>query len=105
MIEKRRRSIRLKQFDYRQPGMYFATIVAHKRRCVFGEVVDGKVQLSQVGRIVNEMWGGVSERFPNVSIDAFIIMPNHIHVVVCVEAQSIAPGGAGQKGAINRAPT
>lgn len=103
----RRRSIRLKEFDYSQPGLYFVTIVTHQRRCLFGEVVDGKVQLNSAGNIVSEMWHGLSDRFPNVSVDLFVVMPNHIHVVVNVGAQFIAPGDApaSQEGAMNRAST
>jgi putative transposase len=99
-----RRSIRLKEFDYSQPGLYFVTIVTHQRKCVFGEVADGSVQLSEAGRVVNEMWHGLPERFPDASADLFVVMPNHVHVIVNVGAQFIAPGGAGE-GAMNRAPT
>ena len=104
MIEKSRRSIRLKDFDYSQSGAYFVTIVTHQRRCFFGEVAGGDVQLSEAGRIVNEMWQRLSERFDNVSADSFVVMPNHVHGIVTVGAQLIAPDGAGD-GAMNRAPT
>ena len=104
MIEKTRRSIRLKEFDYSQPGGFFVTIVTHQRRCLFGEVVDGNVQLSEAGRIINEMWRGLSERFANASADLFVVMPNHVHGIVTVGAQLIAPDGGGE-GAMNRAPT
>jgi len=104
MIEETRRSIRLKEFDYSQPGGYFVTIVTHHRRCLFGEVVDGIVQLSEAGRIVNEMWRGLSERFANASADLFVVMPNHVHGIVTVGAQLIGPDGGGE-GAMNRAAT
>jgi REP element-mobilizing transposase RayT len=83
------------------------TLVTHQRRCVFGEVVDGNVQLSAAGRVVNEIWRGLSERFANASADLFVVMPNHVHVIVAVGAQFIASGGtpAQSEGAINRAPT
>ena len=102
-----RRSIRLKEFDYSQSGMYFVTIVTHRRKCFFGEIVGGNVQLSDAGTIVSEIWRGLSERFLNASADLFVVMPNHIHVVVDVGAQFIAPGGAQvhSEGAMNRAPT
>jgi putative transposase len=82
--KRSRRSVRLKEFDYSHPGSYFVTIVTHRRRCVFGEVVDGSVQLSEAGQVVNEMWRGLSERFPNLSADLFVVMPNHVHVIVNV---------------------
>jgi putative transposase len=105
MITKRRRSIRLKEFDYSQPGSYFVTIVSHQRKCIFGEVVDGEVQLSTARTIVDEMLHGISERFPNVAVDLFVVMPNHVHAILNVGAQFIAPGGSGEAGAMNRAPT
>ena len=68
--------------------------------------MDGQVQLSGAGKIVAEMWTGLADRFPNVSVDLFVVMPNHIHVIVNVGAQFIAPGDAQvhSEGAMNRAP-
>ena len=100
-----RRSIRLKEFDYSQSGLYFVTIMTHQRKCLFGEIVDGKVQLIEAGTIVSEMWVGVQERFPTVSADLFVVMPNHAHGIITIGAQYNAPDGAGGKGAMNRAPT
>ena len=106
-IKPSRRSIRLKEFDYSQTGSYFVTIVTHQRRCLFGEVVDGKVQLNSVGTIVSEIWSDLPNRFPNVSVDMFVVMPNHIHVILNVEAQFIAPSDPPHRreGVMNRAPT
>ena len=105
--KRSRRSIRLREYDYSQPGMYFVTVVTHDRRCLFGEIADGQVRLSGAGKIVAETWTGLTDRFPNVSVDLFVVMPNHIHVVVNVGAQFIAPVGtqAHPEGAMNRAPT
>jgi putative transposase len=102
----RRRSIRLKEFDYSQPGLYFVTIVTQQRRCIFGEVVDGEVQLSSAGKTVSEMLHGISDRFPRVAVDLFVVMPNDIRVVVNIGAQFIAPGSVqgSQEDAMNRAP-
>jgi len=90
MIEKsglktsHRRSIRLKEFDCSQPGSYFVTMVTHRRRCLFGVIVDGDVQLNEAGTVVSEIWRGLSDRFSNVSADSFVVMPNHVHVIVNV---------------------
>ena len=51
-----RRSIRLKGYDYRQPGAYFVTICAFQRQCLFGEIVNGQMRLNQYGEIVAEQW-------------------------------------------------
>jgi REP element-mobilizing transposase RayT len=103
----RRGSIRLKDYDYSQAGGYFVTLVTHQRRCVFGEVVDGNVQLSAAGRVVNEIWRGLSKWFANASADLFVVMPNHVHVIVAVGARFIAPDEPSdrQAGSINYAPT
>ncbi len=61
----RRRSLRLKGFDYSQPG-YFVTICTHKRQCVFGEIVEGAMVPSQAGRIIEGWWKELDCKFPSV---------------------------------------
>jgi putative transposase len=79
-----RRSIRLKAYDYAQPGSYFVTINTHLRVCTLG-VVDGEtVSLSVAGKIVAREIDRLSERFPGVQIDASVIMPNHIHAIISI---------------------
>lgn len=102
-----RRSIRLKEFDYKQSGAYFVTICTQNRKCLFGKAADGGIQLSDSGRTVQRTWQELPSRFSNISLDAFVVMPNHIHGIIQATAQSIAPSEAQDKnqGAINRAPT
>ena len=54
--EPHRRSIRLKEYDYDQPGAYFVTICTHRRECLFGDVVEGNIVLNKQGKIVEEQW-------------------------------------------------
>jgi hypothetical protein len=49
--KRHRRSIRLKGYDYTQPGAYFVTLVTHDRECLFGEIVDGEMRLNEAGRM------------------------------------------------------
>ncbi len=77
-----RQSIRLPHYDYAAEGAYFVTICVQDRECLFGEVVDGEMVLSEAGRIVDEAWNNLSRRFPFVDLDAFVVMPNHIHGIV-----------------------
>jgi len=77
-----RRFIRLKGYDYTQPGAYFVTICTQNRACLFGEVVDGKMQVNNAGRMVQTVWDGIPVYYAGVSIDAFVVMPNHIHGIV-----------------------
>jgi REP element-mobilizing transposase RayT len=79
-----RHSIRLSGYDYAQPGAYFLTINTHKKEHLFGRVVDGVVQLSPVGEIAQEQWLKIPDHFSNVVLDAFVIMPNHLHGILLI---------------------
>jgi len=61
-----RRSIRLKGYDYTQPGAYYITIVTHGRECLFGGIVDGAMQLSRAGQVAQREWERLQGRFPRV---------------------------------------
>ena len=76
-----RRSIRLKGYDYAQPGAYFVTICTYHRDEIFGEVINGEMNLSPLGEIVWSEWMRSSEIRKEIRIfdDEFIIMPNHLH--------------------------
>ena len=80
-----RRSIRLKGYDYTQAGAYFVTLCTWQRECLFGEIVGGKMQLNDCGRVLEEEWLHTAVVRPNVDLDAFVIMPNHMHgiIVIC----------------------
>lgn len=77
-----RRSVRLRDYDYRSAGTYFLTICAFQRECLFGEVVDGEMQVNQFGEIVREEWQKTDIVRENVILDEFVIMPNHIHGIL-----------------------
>ena len=74
-----RRSIRLKGYDYAQPGAYFVTICTYQRDEIFGEVINGEMRLSALGKIVREEWLRSAEIRKEIQIfeDEFMIMPNH----------------------------
>ena len=77
-----RRAIRLQRYDYSNKGVYFVTICTEKRVQMFGEVSDGVMHVNERGEIAQRMWDTLPERFPGVELDAFIVMPNHIHGVL-----------------------
>jgi REP element-mobilizing transposase RayT len=77
-----RKRLRLREFDYRQPGMYFVTICSTERRCWFGEVVDGIAVLSKMGELVQGAWCRMTERYTGIAVDDFVIMPNHLHGLI-----------------------
>ncbi len=106
----RRRSLRLRGFDYSKEGAYFVTICTRNRECLFGEVVAGRMRLSEAGQAIQAVWARLSERFPTIESDAFIVMPNHIHgILVLVGAGPVLSLVEGLslpvKGAASSAPT
>lgn len=103
---RHRRSVRLRGYDYSQTGAYFVTICTKDRACWLGEISEGFMHLNGAGHIVEAAYQGLSGRFPGVTIDECVAMPNHIHGIIMVGAQFIAPVFSdADQGAINRAPT
>ncbi|MBM3151317.1 MAG: hypothetical protein FJZ96_03790 [Chloroflexi bacterium] len=82
----RRRSIRLRGYDYSAAGGYFVTVVAFRRECLFGEIVDGEMRLNALGRIVREEWFRSAQIRKEIRVeeDEFIVMPNHIHGIIWI---------------------
>jgi len=80
-----RRSIRLKGYDYTQPGGYFITICTYQRECLLGEIIDDEMVLNPAGEIVQHAWDDLPNHFPNVVLDQFCIMPNHVHGIVILK--------------------
>ena len=72
-------------FDYSSCGAYFVTICAHERKNIFGEIVDGKMVLNNLGVVVEEHWMMTPEHFPFVELDEHVVMPNHFHGVMFLD--------------------
>ncbi len=96
-----RRSVRLKDYDYSQAGAYFITICTHDRECVFGNVVEGDVILSEYGRVVEAEWVKTANIRNNVELDIFVAMPNHFHGVLII----VGGGNCTGRGTARRAST
>lgn len=79
-----RHSIRFQGYDYSRSGAYFVTIVAQDRASLFGEVVEGEMRLNDAGRMIWSEWVILPERFPNVVLDEFVVMPNHVHGIIVI---------------------
>jgi putative transposase len=92
MSVHRWRSIRLKGYDYAQAGAYFITICAQDRECLFGDVVDVAVILSSPGRIIWEAWCELPEHYQHVQLNAFVVMPNHVHGIIMLCCDSVEAG-------------
>jgi REP element-mobilizing transposase RayT len=79
-----RRSVRLKGYDYAGSGAYFVTICTQNHECLFGEIRDGRMILNDAGRMVQSLWDELPRHFPNVELDTFVVMPNHVHGIIWI---------------------
>ena len=77
-----RKSIRLKGYDYSQAGLYFITICCEGRLCRFGNIENNEMKLNKYGTIAFDEWMKTPQLRPNVALGEFVIMPNHIHVII-----------------------
>ena len=102
-----RKSIRLRGYDYSQPGAYFITICTHQRQPLFGDIVDGVMMLNAAGMMVEKCWREIPDHFPWVRLDEFIVMPNHLHGILVADDRTgtacRAPTGRARTD--SRAPT
>ncbi len=87
-----RKAIRLKQYDYSAPGKYFVTICAIDKMFIFGEINNTEMILNESGRIMEKVLLSIADRFTNVEIDVYSIMPNHVHLIISIlpESESVA---------------
>ncbi|MCF6147846.1 MAG: hypothetical protein E3K37_04220 [Candidatus Kuenenia sp.] len=76
---------RLKCWNYGANGYYFVTICVKNHECVLGCIENGKMVLSEIGRITHQCWQEIPAHFPFTRIDAFIVMPNHIHGIIVID--------------------
>jgi putative transposase len=101
----RRRSLRAKWQDYSAAGCYFVTICSYERECIFGEIVDGAASLSEPGRIVEFHWRETPSIRRYVTIDAFVVMPNHLHGIITITPlEAIAENRSSDTAARGTAP-
>ncbi|HET6246044.1 MAG: transposase [Bacteroidetes bacterium] len=66
---------------------YFVTLCLQDRMLLFGEVVKGKMQLSEIGSYALRYWEEIAIRNPYITLDAFVVMPNHIHGILVINKQ------------------
>jgi REP element-mobilizing transposase RayT len=79
-------STRLQSWDYRSPAWYFVTICTHRHACVFGDIADGRMRLNPLGQIAQSELENLSTHYSGVHVDAFVVMPNHVHGIVVSDA-------------------
>ncbi len=83
-------SARLKGWDYSSNGGYYITICVHNRECVFGNIEDRKMIMSDLGKIAEKYWLEIPHHFPFVKLDTYVVMPNHIHGIIFIEKNNLS---------------
>jgi len=101
-MQHHRRSIRLPDFDYSGPGVYFVTLVAQGRGCLFGEIKDGVMVLSAIGGIAKEHWRAIPDHFKMVELGAHVVMPNHMHGIIIIRDTNVGATTTNMVGATHR---
>ena len=77
-------SLRYAGRDYSRPGKYFVKICTAQKTKWFGSVINSKMHLSEIGHIASQMWYEIPVHFPFIGLDAFVVMPNHIHGIIVI---------------------
>lgn len=80
--QQKRTSLRLDGYDYSKSGKYYVTICINNRENVMGDVLASKIILNKCGEMVKKWWEKLPKKFDLVSLDKFIIMPNHLHGII-----------------------
>lgn len=93
-----RRSIRLRGYDYAQTGAYFVTICTYQRECLFGDVRGGRMECNAHAQIVHEEWAQSAQLRREITVDAFVVMPNHVHGIVIIDANNRTSPSVGATG-------
>jgi REP element-mobilizing transposase RayT len=90
---RQRRSIRLRDHDYSRPGAYFVTICAAERACLFGVIADDAMYPNAWGEIAAEEWLRSGQIRREIGLDAFVVMPNHVHGIVFINEAAVGATG------------
>ncbi len=98
----KRKHIRLSNYDYSQPGVYFVTICTAHRKATLSEIIGAvgpdaligpHVRLTEIGRIVERFILRTEQVYPSVKVEHYVIMPNHIHLLMSLNSGPVrAPG-------------
>jgi len=86
---KKRKIIRLKGYDYSKEGWYFVTIEPYNRNYSFCSISNGKIELSEIGKIIDRQWAWIFSRYDHILMDEYIIMPDHFHGIIRILPDSL----------------
>jgi putative transposase len=85
----KRRSIRLREYDYSQSGAYFVTVCVRNRECLLGEIVGGAILMNRYGLSTALTLEWLKERYAHVDLDEWIVMPNHVHAIILIDSRDV----------------
>lgn len=86
-----RKSLRKPAHNYRGAHTYLITVCTKRRARLFGRIEDGSVTLSEAGRTVHKCWSSIPQHVPGASLDAFIVMPDHLHGILTLSQADATP--------------
>ena len=89
-----RRSVRLRGYDYSQPGESFVTLCSDQMKALFGRVVNGRMELNALGEIADQEWRQSSTIRRELELDDWVVMPNHVHGIVRIVGRAGSLAGA-----------
>ncbi len=97
----KRKQLRLKEYDYRQNGVYFVTICTKDRKALLwdgsvGAIINrppGNVALSEIGQIVKQAIENIETHYPGIAVKNYVIMPNHVHLLLSIQQYDPGAGG------------
>ena len=85
------KSSRLKNFNYSSAGIYFITICTLNRNNFFGKIINNQIELSKMGIIVDQCLTSIPYHFKNISLNEYIVMPNHVHLLLNLKPTTFNP--------------
>ena len=88
----KRKTIRLKGYDYSQYGSYFVTICIFTKEPLLGDIYNDLIILSRIGHAITKWWQELPRKFPHIKLDEFVIMPNHIHGIITIVGADLCVG-------------
>jgi REP element-mobilizing transposase RayT len=84
-------SARLQTWDYANNGAYFITICTQNREHFFGNIKNGIMQLSEIGKLAEQFWYEIPNHFSMVELGNFVVMPNHVHGILIIDKTNDEP--------------
>src|SRR3989338_11704560 len=93
-LSRIRKRLRLPDYDLSSEGAYFVTICTKNRQCLFSNITDGEIRLNEAGKMNQTRWQQLPQRFDNILLDEFIIMPNHVHGIIKIAEAGTRPSSS-----------